>query len=42
MLQIVALRETQQWTGPSIVVTSLIVLVLLGVAAWLVYRYLQE
>jgi hypothetical protein len=42
MLEIRALREVERWTGPSIVVSVLIVLALVTLLAWLIYRYLQD
>lgn len=42
MLEIGALQEAEQWTGPSIVAAVLIGAALIGLLAYLIYRYLQD
>ncbi len=42
MLEIAALRETEQWTGASRVAAVLIAAAVIATLAWLIYRYLQD
>ena len=42
MLDIRALREAEQWTGPSIVLASILLLAGLAILIWLIYRYLRD
>lgn len=42
MLGIRALRETQKWTGASKALTVIVVLALLSILVWMIYRYLRD
>jgi hypothetical protein len=42
MLGIRALRETEKWTGASKALTVIVVLALLSILVWMIYRYLKD